>query len=536
MASPWTKTLKERYDRTVGNIPPSGVLNITSDQISDPSTIYGVVAGNKLLNIQDSSTSVSKGTPIYNDTSSNFNDMLNNREQWLADRGYDINGYPLNNSSSNMASGSYNKPSAIGDYNWGDGSQYLTPDNPLVRPVVYNNEFSPASTMSIASDVYNEYYSPIVQEQQRQTTQAYRDSAEEATAVAGAAGMATGSRGAIQLANQANREATAANLQYQQQMQLQAFQDTLNARQLELENKIQDYQNAWQEVSQYGYVVTENTGNLLGIQPGQQLTTYAYKQAMSDIATNVANINAQKVQLNQQQQQLDMDWAEFQESIRQYEKTFAEQQRQFNLGYDLDKQQADSSIYSRLVDMLGRYDTVTQEMANLGAQVGMNLTVGSSTANYLTEAERYANNEAAIGNQQYYNTIQQQNLANSYLQAIQSTGKIGNASQFAALLAQWKTQGVSPNQAMNYIDNKDYMVGDNLTMNDVLGNVKGSKDAAKALAYQILGGTQDQYNRYNTSSALNQLKGYGQLAYGFAPGLFGLPYSLLNSYMYANNY
>ena len=194
-------------------------------------------------------------------------DILKKTQEFLANN-RDNTGTPVNTGNSvPIQTGYYQQPNAIRDYNWGDGSQYLTPDNALVRPVVYENEFSPASTMSIASDVYNEYYAPIVAQQQQQTTQEYRNTAQEAAATAGAAGMATGSRGAVQLANQANREATAANLQYQQQMQLQAFQDTLNARQLELENKIQDYQNAWQEVSQYGYVVTEGTGNLLGIEP-----------------------------------------------------------------------------------------------------------------------------------------------------------------------------------------------------------------------------------------------------------------------------
>lgn len=541
MATRYNQILKRNRDKITGAVQPSGVYTTTADNLGSPATRWNVIAGNKALNVVDGGSNVvtSSNRNTQTDNQNRYTDLLNSREArdaWLAARGYDSNGYPLNSSTTNVtATPTYEQPYAMRNYDWGDGSQYLTPDNPLVRPVVYQNEFSPESTMSIASDVYNEYYAPIVDEQQRQTTQEYRNTAEEAAATAGAAGMATGSRGAVQLMNQANREATAANLQYQQQMQLQAFQDTLNARQLELENKIQDYQNAWQEVSQYGYVVTENTGNLLGIEPGQQLTTYAYKQAMSDIARNVADINAQKVTLNQQQQQLDQNWAQFQESIRQYEKDFAENQRQFDMSYELESQQVDSTIYSRLVDMLGRYNTVTPEMASLGRQVGMNLTVGSSTSNYLTEAERLANNESAYGNQQYYNQYQLQQLANSYLPAIQGSGKIGNASQFAAVLAQWKSMGVSPNQAANYIKDKNYEIN-GMNLRDVIGNVSGSRDAATAIAYQVLGGTQSQYNAYQTSNTLDSLSNMLLAGSVLLPGTFGIPYNLLNSYRIMNGY
>lgn len=241
---------------------------------------------------------------------------------------------------------------------------------------------------------------------------------------------------------------------------------------------------------------------------GQQLTTYAYKKAMSDIATNVANINAQKVQLNQQQQELDQQWASFQEGIRQYEKTFAEQQRQFGLSYELDKMNAqtqyNSAIYSNLVDMLGRYSTVTQEMASLGAQVGMNLTVGDSTSNYLTEAERLANNQAiygytdsngnrVYGNMDYYNNYmtnqQLQSMANKYLPMVQSSGKIANSSQFAALLAQWKAAGVSADYAKDLISKKDDSV------KAIVGTSGDARRAGIDLAYRVLG-TKEQYGNY----------------------------------------
>lgn len=455
--------------------------------------------------------------------------------QWLREHGYDDNGNPVGGSSSSSSVNvpNYTQPQAqYRSYDWGDGSQYLTPDNPLVRPVVYNNEFSPESTMSIASDVYNEYYSPIVQEQQRQNTQAYRNAAQEAAAVAGAAGMATGSRGAIQLANQANREAQQTNLQYQQQMQLQAFQDTIDARSLELQNKIQDYQNAWEEVSQYGYVVTEETGALLGIQPGQQLTTLNYKTAMSDIARNVAEINAQKVQLDQQQQQLDQAWIQFQEGVRQYEKDFAENQRQFDLSYRLNK---DTTIYDRLTDMLQRYDTVTPEMAMLGAQVGMRMTVGDSTVDYMSEVERFENNQASMENQTYVDDYYKQQLASQYMTSVQSTGRITNAAQFSSVLADWATQGLSPTAAMEMIDNNSVVPvgGEKIALEDIIGKSNKSKDAAKQLVSSILGGNSGAYDYYVGNERAQAGRTTGVIGTIAGLGLAGLGALTLNPFMVA---
>lgn len=241
------------------------------------------------------------------------------------------------------------------------------------------------------------------------------------------------------------------------------------------------------------------------------MTTYAYKQAMSDIAANVANINAQKVQLNQQQQELDQNWAQFQESIRQYEKDFAEQQRQFGLNYELNKKstqaQYDSSIYERLVDMLGRYNTVTPEMANLGAQVGMNLSVGSSTSNYLTEAERLANNQAiygqveGAGNQYYYDQYQLSNLSNSILPIVQASGKIGNSAQFATLLSKWLSEGVSATEASNIISKGKYSdaSGNEIDISGIVGKSWGAKEAAIDAAFRILDTTGTQYQNYLNS-------------------------------------
>lgn len=486
--------------------------------------------------VETSSTSANinriPGTQQYVNPNASQQEQMH---QWLREHGYDDNGNPVGGSSSSSSVNvpTYTQPQAqYRSYDWGDGSQYLTPDNPLVRPVVYNNEFSPESTMSIASDVYNEYYSPIVQEQQRQNTQAYRNAAQEAAAVAGAAGMATGSRGAIQLANQANREAQQTNLQYQQQMQLQAFQDTIDARSLELQNKIQDYQNAWEEVSQYGYVVTEETGALLGIQPGQQLTTLNYKTAMSDIARNVAEINAQKVQLDQQQQQLDQAWIQFQEGVRQYEKDFAENQRQFDLSYRLNK---DTTIYDRLTDMLQRYDTVTPEMVQLGAQVGMRLTVGDSTVNYMSEVERFENNQASMENQTYVDNYYKQQLASQYMTSVQSTGRITNASQFSAVLADWATQGLSPTAAMEMIDNNSVVPvgGENIALEDIIGKSNKSKDAAKQLVSSILGGNAGAYDYYVGNERAQAGRTTGVIGTIAGLGLAGLGALTLNPFMVA---
>lgn len=532
------RSFVNNYDNTVGYTDSQGNWRGAPPASSSNSTTNSI-----------NLTSKSELDAIAKQRQDEYNRILNLRNEMLASKGYDSKGNPINNNNNTAATSypvpTYQQPNAIREYNWGDGSEYLQPDNPLVRPVVYENEFSPESTIGIAQDVYNQYYDPIVKQQQQQVIQQYNDTAARSSAMMGAYGMSTGSSGAVQLRNQANREAAQTNLAYQQQMQLQAFQDTLNARQLELNNKIQDYQNAWEEVSQYGYVVTENTGNLLGIEPGKQLTTLNYKSTMSNIAKNVADINAQKVQLNQAQQQLDQAWAAFQEGIRQYEKDFAEGQRQFNLGYELDKQQLEinrssaaaqnqSSIYQRLVDMLGRYDTVTPEMASLGSQVGMNLTVGSSTSNYLNEAERYQYNQAAKGNQQYYNKAQLQALANSYLPIVQSSGRINNSSQFASLLAQWASQGASAKYVSDLISKSGEIevAGVKYNLKDIVGTSSEAKQAAQAAAYSILGQNGASYNDYknyqyaSTGESLGTLGGLGGL------GLAAVGAATLNPFLF----
>ena len=194
-------------------------------------------------------TQVTTTNPTGETNQEKYNRILQERNAMLASKGLDSKGNPINGGGTSAPSNTitntatpvstpaptYTKPDVMTyDYNWGDGSDLLTPDNPLVRPVVYENEFSPDSTTNIATDLYNKYYAPIVQEQQRQTTQQYNDAAVRSSAMMGAYGMSTGSSGAVQLRNQATREATAANLQYQQQMQLQAVQDTIDMRNLEL--------------------------------------------------------------------------------------------------------------------------------------------------------------------------------------------------------------------------------------------------------------------------------------------------------------
>lgn len=468
----------------------------------------------------------------YQSREDRFNESVRLRNEMLQSMGYDPNnvaGIPSGGSSGSSSTtivggnGNYTQPNAqYRNYDWGDGSNYLNPDNPLVQPVIYNNEFSPASTTSMANDIYNQYYAGIVEQQQNKNTQAYRDTAAQAAATAGAAGMATGSRGSVQLQNQANREAQEANLAYQQQMQLQAFQDTLNARQLELQNKIADYENAWMEVQQYGYVVSEKTGQLLGIQPGQQLTSLDFKETMSNIAVNVANINAQKVQLDQQQQQLDQDWLKFQEQIRQYEKDFAEGKRQFDLSYGLQKQNTNANVYNQLVDMLKRYDTVTPAMAALGAQVGMTLPIGEKTINYLTEAERYATDQYLYGESAMaggtiglQNSLLEQQQASTIQGIIQkSGGNVANASLYAALLTQWMNQGVSMSQIQQMIgrakDEKVTINGQEYTLSDIIGTKQGQGNSALAIANQIVGRNATGYgglNDYDIGKAEKDIRG-----------------------------
>lgn len=274
-------------------------------------------------------------------------------------------------------------PTYGGNYDWDTGASMLSGfgnEAPTTRNVVYNNEFSPESTMSMANDIYNQYYAPMVQQQQEMNTRDYQRAANRSIE------SVENDRAQIQLQNQAARESTAANTLYQQQQQATAFQQTLDARNLELQNKIQDYQNAWQEVSTYGYVVTDNTANLLGIDPGQQLTTLQYKQIMSGIASSVADAEAQKVQLAQQQDELNLKVQELQQA-----------QEQFKLSYSQTEQQLNNDLYDRLQNMLQRYDTVTPEMASLGRQVGMNLTVGDSTSNYWTTSENLQNLQNIYG-------------------------------------------------------------------------------------------------------------------------------------------
>ena len=373
--------------------------------------------------------------------------------------------------------------SIISQYKWNTGANLLEPDSPLIQSVNYNNEFSPENTSAMANNIYNEYYAPLVQQQQKLNTQAYRDAAATATAQAGAAGMATGSRGSIQAMNQANREAQDANLVYQMQQQVQAFQDTLNARNLELQNKIQDYANAWEEVSQYGYVVTEKTGQLLGIQPGQQLTTTEYKNIMSTIAARTAEAEAQKVTLAQNQQQLEIS--------AQYQ-----------------KEQVTNTLYNRLIDMLSRYETVTPEMVELGKQVGMSMQVGDYTTNYMSEAEIQANTQnqtSATDNR----VISQ--LSTNLLPYIQQITGVTNAATFAEYISNQIAAGSTAFQLQQAI--KD--MSDEELVKIGLSASKESKNSAISMLSKTIGGEgaifQTQLSDSQKATAINQLQGNGLL-------------------------
>lgn len=344
------------------------------------------------------------------------------------------------------------------NYNWNTGSQYLQPDNPLIQPVQYNNEFSPETTAQMSNAIYNQYYAPLVEQQQKLNTQAYRDAAQTATAQAGAAGMATGSRGAIQAMAQANREAQESNLTYQLQQQQQAFKDTLDARKTELENKKLDYENAWEEIAKYGYVVTDKTGQLLGIQPGQQLTSMEYKTTMTNIAKAVADMEAEKVKLAQNQQQIELTKQSQQETVN-------------------------NTLYNRLIDMLSRYDTVTPEMAAIGAQVGMRMTVGDYSTNYMSEAEINAskNNQTSYTDKR---TIQQ--ISTQIVSTAKDMGGISNPSLFADYIATALTQGLTALQIQQAIRS---MSGDDLITNGI-PNTNAGKNAAISIINQVVGGTQ----------------------------------------------
>ena len=369
------------------------------------------------------------------------------------------------------------------NYNWSTGNQYLTPDSPLVQPVQYNNEFSPEITAEMSNAIYNQYYAPLVAQQQKLNTQAYRDAAQTATAQAGAAGMATGSRGAIQAMNQANREAQDTNLTYQLQQQQQAFQDTINARKIELDNKVEDYKNAWEEVAKYGYVVSDKTGQLLGIQPGQQLTSIEYKTAMSNIAKNVAEIEADKVKLAQNQQQLDISRQANEETQR-------------------------ASIYNRLVDMLSRYETVTPEMAALGAQVGMAMNVGDYTTNYMSAAEITANKQNQT---EATDTRTLQQIATEILPTISKMGGVADSAVFAKYIAREMANGTTAYQVQTNIRN---MTEDDAKANGI-GNSNAAKNSAINIVNQVMGAQgsiiQSTMSDTDRLNAIKQLYGEGLL-------------------------
>lgn len=367
------------------------------------------------------------------------------------------------------------------NYNWNTGSQYLQPDNPLTQPVQYDNEFSPETTAQMSNAIYNQYYAPLVAQQQKLNTQAYRDEAQTATAQAGAAGMATGSRGATQAMAQANREAQEANLTYQLQQQQQAFKDTIDARKTELENKRLDYENAWAEIAKYGYVVTDKTGQLLGIQPGQQLTSMEYKTTMTNIAKAVADMEIDKVKLAQSQQQMELSEQSQKESIN-------------------------NTLYNRLIDMLSRYDTVTPEMAAIGAQVGMRMTVGDYSTNYMSEAEINASKQNQIS---YTDKRTLQQIATEILPTISKMGGITDGSTFSKYIAQEMANGTTAYQVQQNIRS---MSSKDLEANGI-GTTNAAKQAAINIISQVMGAqgtiTQNTMSDTTANTAEKQLTGAG---------------------------
>ena len=213
-----------------------------------------------------------------------------------------------------------------------------------------------------------------------------------------------------------------------------------------MQNKIEDYSNAWEEIAKYGYVVSEKTGQLLGIQPGQQLTSIEYKSVMANIANMVAGIEADKVRLAQSQQQME---------INKHTANTTDT----------------SNLYSRLIDMLGRYDTVTPEMAALGKQLGMPMNVGDYTSNYMSEADIAASNY----NQTSYRDIRtKQQIATTILPGLSGLVGITSPSAFATYLSEQIAGGATVAQIQKNIKDMD--------KNTLIANGISASNSAKTTA------------------------------------------------------
>ena len=171
---------------------------------------------------------------------------------------------------------------------------------------------------------------------------------------------------------------------------------------------------------------------------------------MSGIASSVADAEAQKVQLAQQQDELNLRVQELQQS-----------QEQFRLNYEQNQQSIDNNLYTRLTDMLQRYDNVTPEMSALARQLGINLTVDDPTSKYWTTREQLENMQNQLGTdiaptitqgQQY---IQNQLIASQIQDDLtEMTGSSGvkNPSTFSNWILNLLNSGMGPEDIKDALD------------------------------------------------------------------------------------
>ena len=171
---------------------------------------------------------------------------------------------------------------------------------------------------------------------------------------------------------------------------------------------------------------------------------------MSGIASSVADAEAQKVQLAQQQDNLNLRVQELQQ-----------EQEQFRLNYEQNQQSIDNNLYTRLTDMLQRYDTVTPEMTSLARQLGINLRTGDATSNYWTRREQLENMQNQLGTDiaptitqgQHY--IQNQLIASQIQDDLtEMTGSSGvkNPSTFANWILNLLNSGMGPEDIKDSLD------------------------------------------------------------------------------------
>lgn len=171
---------------------------------------------------------------------------------------------------------------------------------------------------------------------------------------------------------------------------------------------------------------------------------------MSGIASSVADAEAQKVQLAQQQDNLNLRVQELQQ-----------EQEQFRLNYEQNQQSIDNNLYTRLTDMLQRYDTVTPEMTSLARQLGINLRTGDATSNYWTTREQLENMQNQLGTdiaptisqgQQYIrNQLISQQIQEDLTSMTGSSG-VKNPSTFANWILNLLNSGMGPEDIKDSLD------------------------------------------------------------------------------------